>query len=172
MKMEKEWQGLKASLEKMLVDYGHFKVLALRQRKALIENNVAELTVILTEMETVAEAVFLMDDRRRMHMELLSDAGNREMVNLRELAELWPELDFKPLEETAAKLRALRSEIEGLVKVNAALIRSSRALIQHTVECIVQGPRSKNAKSQKGYGSDGAITRDKLPARNLVNRKG
>lgn len=172
MHVEKEWQGLKTALEKMVVDYTHFKGLALKQRRALIENDVPTLTTILTEMETVADSVFLMDDRRRMHMELLSEAGDREMVNLRELAELWPELDFKPLEEAAAKLRVLRQEIEALVKVNAALIRSSRNLIQATVEAIVQSPGANGVKPQKVYGANGAMCRDKTPVRNLLNKKG
>ncbi len=169
MSVQKEWQGLKAALEKMLQDYTRFKELALTQRKALIENDIPSLTTVQAEMEIVADAVFLMDDRRRMHMEILSEAGQRELVNLRELAELWPDLDFKPLEETAAKLRAIRQDIEAVVRVNAALIRSSRNLIQTTVEAIVRGP---NKHQQKTYGSTGTMNLEKAPARNLVNRKG
>ena len=169
MSVQKEWQGLKAALEKMLLDYTRFKELALKQRKALIENDIPTLTAVQADMEIVADAVFLMDDRRRMHMEILSEAGNRELVNLRELAELWPDLDFKPLEETAAKLRAIRQDIEAVVRVNAALIRSSRNLIQTTVEAIVRGPKKHQ---QKTYGSTGTMNLEKAPARNLVNRKG
>ena len=172
MHAEQQWQGLRTALEKMFFDYSQFRELCLKQRRALIQNEHKELILIAQEMESLASAIFLMDDRRRMHMEILSEASDREIVNLDELADLWPNFDFEPIRVAAKQLRGMRSEIEKLVRVNAALIQSSRNLIQSTVEAIVRIPDSKHPVSQKVYGANGVMTPNRPPVRSLLNRKG
>jgi hypothetical protein len=171
MMAEKEWIGLESALERMATDYDKFRDLSLKQRKALIENNIPALSAVLLEMEDVADSIFLMDDRRRMHMEILSEGCEKEILNLEDLLDEWPSYEASSLRENAKRLRGIRAEIEALAKVNAVLIRSSREFLQATVEAIVRGPNSKRAM-QKAYGSNGMIQREKPVVRNMLNRRG
>ena len=143
----------------------------MRQRTALIENKLTDLTTVLTEMEDVADSIFLMDDRRRMHMEILSEGAPREVLNLEDMLDLWPTFDGMAILATANRLRKVRAEIEALTKVNAALIRSSREILQTPVEALVRIPNPKTPM-QKVYGSDGAIPRERPAVRNLLNKRG
>jgi len=162
----------RSALEQLVSLHETFRGASQRQRRALIEHDVDGLTVILTEMENLADEIFLVDSRRRMHMEILSESDDREILNLKELALLWPSMDFSPLSAAADRLRTLRAEIEQLTRVNTALINASRQLVQTTVEAIVRAPLKADTVAQKTYGSTGSMNRDKSPARNLINRKG
>jgi hypothetical protein len=171
MQANHEWTGLTAALERMASDYEQFRLLSLKQRKALIENDVPAITAVLLEMEDVADSIFLMDDRRRMHMEILSEGSAKEILNLEELVDLWPTFESAPLLQNAKRLRTLRAEIESLAKVNAALIRSSREFVQATIEALVRSPQSGRVV-QKAYGSNGLMQREKPVVRNMLNRRG
>jgi len=171
MQPEQEWIGLKASLESLVAEYENFRVLCVRQRKALIENDITSLSTVLPQLEASADSILLIDDRRRMHMEILSEASTHEMLNLRELASEWPNLDFTCLEDSAAKLRAIRKEIEGVVRTNAALINSSRHIIHLTLDALVHLPEAGARTAQVIYGAQGTVQRNST-VRNLLNRKG
>lgn len=172
MQAEQQWMGLARSLEQMAVDYDQFRDLCLKQRRSLIQNEHAALASISREMEILADDIYLMDERRRMHMEILSEASDREMLNLEELADLWPSFDFESIRVAAKRLRAIRTEIDKIVRVNAALIQSSRGLIQATMEAIVRIPDALHPISQKVYGANGVMAPSRPAVRNLLNRKG
>ncbi|GEM_PF-2743600 len=171
---EKEWQGLQAALEQMLVDYRKFFDLCRKQKQALIQHRVDELQSIINELENCADSIYLMDSRRRMHMELLADMRGQDVLRLLDLVKLWPEVDATPFTNLLQDLQNIRKEIEGISKINAALIQSSRQMLQATVEAVVMAPGEKaRALATRTYGADGQMRKTRTqPPRNLINRRG
>lgn len=171
---EKDWNGLKSALEQMFADYHKFLELSKRQKRALIEHKVDDLREILLDMEVVADSIFLMDARRRMHMEILAEMQQKEILQISELLKLYPDVNATTYLSIVADLRSIRKDIERITHVNAALINSSRQIIQTTVEAIVHAPSEKaQISSTKTYGSDGAMRKARsIVPRNLFNQKG
>lgn len=172
MKAEQELSGLKSVLSRMADDYGAFRNLALRQRKSLIENDMETLREVLIEMETLADGIFRKDEHRIAHLAALSKESGKEVLDVRSLATLWPDLDFNPIFEIVDRLKAFRNEIEKLVEVNRSLIQSSRKSIQLFMEALVQDPDLRSRRQGKTYDASGIMTSKTGVVRNLVNRRG
>lgn len=171
---EMEWQGLQAALEQMLVDYKKFYELCRKQKHALIQHQVDELQIIINDLENCADSIYLMDSRRRMHMELLADMRGQDVLRLVDLIQLWPEMDAAPFTALLHDLQSIRKEIESISKVNAALIHSSRQMLHATVEAVVMAPGEKTKiQATRTYGADGQLRKSRTqPPRNLINRRG
>ena len=170
--VEQEWEGLRTALEKLALDHEHFCELSLRQRTALIENRVDDLNVVLVELETLADGIFQMDTRRKLHMERLADFSGSDVLNLKDLAGRWSQLDIETLEAPARRIRKARTQIASLTQTNTALIQNARQLNHAMVVAMVRIPSTGAMRSNKVYGSNGATHRTEPAVRNIINRRG
>jgi hypothetical protein len=171
---EKEWHGLQAALEQMRTDYQRFLELSKKQKTVLIQHDASALQEVMAALEQTADSIYLMDARRRMHMEILADMQGKEVLRLLDLVALWPELDATPFATLVKDLQTLRTDIEAITRINSALIQSSRQFLQATVEAVVLAPgEKKNVQATRTYGADGQLrkARTQVP-RNLINRRG
>lgn len=173
MEAELHWNGLRTALEKLVLDYGRFREAILKQRRALMEHRIEELLQVNHELEGIADTIFSMDARRRMHMEILSELAQSEVLQLDGLAGLWPQFDFAPLQTAAQQLRDVRADLEQVVRINTSLIESSRNLNQVMIEAMLRKPTNPQTPVQKVYGANGLMHTDaRAQSRSLLNRRG
>lgn len=173
MAVEKEWELLGVILTRITELYGRYREVLLAQRRAVIENRIQDLQIQHGEIEAITESLVRLEQRRLGHMKALAEAADREILNIKDLAVAYPQLDGVDLQAKASALKAVVAEVRKLTRTNADMIEMSRKVVKVTMHTIMSQNVDPRDKAWRTYGALGTYARTvKREPVHLVNRRG
>jgi len=173
MNFEKEFETLALVLGKMREQYAKFKDMLIKQRAAIIANNITELAEILTQIESVTESINRLDDRRAYNSDILVENAGLESKTIRDIVKAYPEFDGAKLETVALELKKEVMEVKNISASNAELLEISRSIIKETMKTIMTQNTDPRDKAWRTYGNSGSYSRTvRREPVHLVNRQG
>ena len=173
MSFEKELETLAVILEKMRDQYNIFKETLVKQRAAIIANNTAELSEILTELDGIEDNIMRLDARRIYNIEVLAQGVTLEAKTISSIVKAFPEFDGKKLEIAASELKKAALEVKTISESNAELLEISRSIIKETMKVIMTQNTDPRDRAWRTYGNGGAYSRTVTRASvHLVNKRG
>ena len=173
MTVEKEWELLGVILTRLTEQYEKYRVLLQAQRKAVVANQVQELVTLSSEMEIVNENISRLNVRRVGHMNALSSYAGKEILNIKELIVIFPQLDGEWLQQRATALKSVVADVQKITQTNVDLLELSRKVVQVTLQTILGQNTDPRDKAWRTYGAAGSYARTiRREPVNLVNRRG
>jgi len=173
MNFEKEFETLALVLCKMKEQYVIFKELLVKQRAAIIANNISELAEILTHIESVTENINRLDVRRAYNTDMLTENVGLETKTIRDIVKAYPEFDGTKLENIALELKKEVTDVKKISASNAELLEISRSIIKETMKTIMTQNTDPRDRAWRTYGNSGSYSRivRREPV-HLVNKQG
>jgi hypothetical protein len=168
-----EFDTLVVILGKIKEQYTLYKETLVKQRTAIITNNITELTEVIGCIENISENIDRLETRRIYNMELLAHNTNTEIKTIRDIVKSFPELDGKKLENVSSELKKEALEVRRISESNAELLEISRDIVKETMKTIMLQNVDPRDRAWRTYGNGGgyarAVTRAPI---HLVNRQG
>ena len=118
-------------LEKETIAYSSYLDLAIKKKKALIENDIETLDVITEEEKNLSTKVLALEAAR---IEFLREQGYSSNTHINEVIEQTEEDKKEELENSAKKLREVLSNCKKFHDGNMALIKQSSNYINHMIK--------------------------------------
>ncbi|GHV15090.1 hypothetical protein AGMMS49938_12470 [Fibrobacterales bacterium] len=172
MNLEQHFESLTALLNKMYEQYKHYKDALLRQRAAIIENNTAELTEILTEIDDVNENINRLETRREYAAQILF-ANAKNATTIRDLVIAFPQFNGQTLEKISLELKKELLEVKRLADSNGELLEISRNIVRETMNTIMSQNIDPRDRAWRTYGNGGTYSRTvRREPVHLVNKRG
>jgi len=173
MNLEKEFDTLALVLGKMKEQYVKFKEMLIKQRMAIIANDIQELSAILPQIELINENINRLDVRRTYNAEILIENASFEAKTIRDIVKAYPELDGEKLEKAALELKKEVQDVKTMSASNSELLEISRSIIKETMKTIMTQNTDPRDKAWRTYGNSGSYSRTvRREPVHLVNKRG
>lgn len=173
MNFEKEFDALTLVLGKMKEQYVKFKELLVKQRAAIIANNIPELSDILPQIEQLNENINRLDARRAFNADILIENAGLESKTIRDIVKAYPEYDGAKLEQVALELKKEVLNVKTISASNSELLEISRSIIKETMKTIMTQNTDPRDKAWRTYGNSGSYSRTvRREPVHLVNQRG
>ncbi|MCL2260371.1 MAG: flagellar protein FlgN [Fibromonadales bacterium] len=173
MNFEKEFDALTLVLDKMKEQYVKFKELLIKQRAAIIANDIQELTDILPKIEQINENISRLDVRRAYNADILIENADLKEKTIREIVKAYPEYDGTKLEKAALELKKEVFDVKTMSASNSELLEISRSIIKETMKTIMTQNTDPRDKAWRTYGNSGSYSRTvRREPVHLVNKQG
>jgi transcriptional regulator of heat shock response len=173
MNLENEFEGLVAVLGKIKEQYIAYKDLLLKQRAAIIANNITELTEVLTQIENLNENINRLEARRIYNTDTLAINANQEVKTISDIIKAYPEYNGAKLENAAMELKKVAMEVKHYSTSNAELLEISRNIVKETMKTIMTQDVDPRDRAWRTYGNSGGYSRTvRREPVHLVNKKG
>ena len=173
MNFKKEFETLALVLAKMKEQYVIFKELLVKQRGAIIANNISELAEILAQIESVTENINRLDVRRAYNSDMLVENAELETKTIRDIVKAYPEFDGAKLENIALELKKEIMDVKKISASNTELLEISRSIIKETMKTIMTQNTDPRDKAWRTYGNSGSYSRTvRREPVHLVNKQG
>lgn len=171
--MKREFETLIIILDKMREQYRIYKETLVKQRTAIITNNITELGEILSQLDLINENINRLESRRIYNFEVLAANAGLETKTIRDIVKAYPEYDGKKLEEVAQELKKNAMEVKKISDSNAELLEISRNIIKETMKVIMTQNTDPRDRAYRTYSNAGAYSRtiSRAPV-HLINRRG
>ncbi len=173
MNFEKEFETLIVVLGKMKEQYIKFKETLVKQRTAIITNNLTELTDALNEIENINENINRLEARRAYNADILAHNAYLETKTIRDIVKAYPEFDGSKLETVSLELKKEVMAVKNMSASNSELLEISRSIIKETMKTIMTQNVDPRDRAWRTYGNSGAYSRTvRREPVHLVNRQG
>jgi len=173
MNLEKEFETLTVVLGKMKEQYVIFKETLVKQRAAIIANNITELTDVLAEIEGITENINRLEARRTYNADILAQNACLETKTIRDIVKAYPEFNGSKLETIALELKKEVMTVKNMSASNTELLEISRSIIRETMKTIMTQDIDPRDRAWRTYGNSGSYSRTvRREPIHLVNRQG
>jgi len=173
MNLEKEFETLTVLLGKMKEQYVIFKEALVKQRAAIIANNITELTNVLAEIESITENINRLEARRAYNADILAQNAYLETKTIRDIVKAYPEFDGSKLEAIALELKREVMTVKDMSASNTELLEISRSIIKETMKTIMTQDIDPRDRAWRTYGNSGTYSRTvRREPIHLVNKQG
>ncbi|MBF0431974.1 MAG: flagellar export chaperone FlgN [Fibrobacteria bacterium] len=175
-----EWQKLESNLSRQLINYEKCLDTGLKQRIALVNNNLEQNQAINKAQDRlIARSQTLEQERvgivKEFCMSLLKNGYgsflNDEAIKCEELYPYMPEEIAETIKNQVALLKTKVAQIKELHTINVALIQSARTINHATIQIITGLSDKKPAQQSKTYGTNGQMVQNKKQKISLYSRK-
>jgi len=173
MNCEREFENLIEILIKLKEQYGAYKQTLIKQREAIVTNDITELTALLNEIETMNEHINRLEGRCTYNVDILAINANLESKTIRDIIKAYPEFDVKKLEAIALELKKESMETRKIATSNADILEISKNIVKETMKTIMTQNVDPRDRAYRTYGNTGCYSRTvRREPVHLVNKTG
>ena len=173
MNSEKELGNLVIILDKINEQYTVYKETLINQREAIITNNIAELTELLSKIESINEGINRLESRCAYNVDILAANVGLEAKTIKDIIKAFPDYDGTRLESIATGLKKTCVEVKNISASNAELLEISRSIIKETMNTIMTQNVDPRDRAWRTYGNTGGYSRTvRRESVHIVNQRG
>ncbi|MDR0517935.1 MAG: flagellar protein FlgN [Fibromonadaceae bacterium] len=170
---EKEFGNLIIILDKLKGQYSLYKEILVKQRNAIVTNNIEELTELLLKIENANENIERLEGRCAHNVDILAMSAGLESKTIRDIVKAFPQFNSKKLENAALELKKVVQEVKNISATNAELLEISKSIIKETMSTIMTQNVDPRDRAWRTYGNNGGYSRTvRREPVHLVNKQG
>ena len=149
-----------------------FNELARQQRELLLQNRSVGLADLDENFRLLAAEIAELEEKRVLLMDSLQKISGQEILNIRDLAKVFPQECPDSLTDEVAELKKILQASAKLSKTNQALLFQGRRLIHSTLAIITGIAERKPSDSFNTYGKAGKNAPASRQVSSLINKRG
>lgn len=173
MNSEKELDTLVIILDKVREQYTIYKDTLVKQREAIISNNITDLTELLTKIESVNDHINRLETNCVYSVDMLALNAGLQSKTIRDIVKAFPEYNGSKLENAASELKKITQEVKTISASNTELLEISRSIIKETMSTIMTQNVDPRDRAYRTYGNTGGYSRTvRREPVHLVNQRG